>query len=128
VAARKWGHYIVLWKNCNVKIKYIRVNPHYGLSFQKHNHRGELWFIVSGTATINTYGLPGIPAEEVERDKLQDHKRTKHQFFYINKGEWHQLINEEDDLLIVIEIQFGDKCDEEDIERLFYYDYLLPNL
>ena len=128
MAARKWGHYIVLWKNCNVKIKYIRVNPHYGLSFQKHNHRGELWFIVSGTATINTYGLPGIPAEEVERDKLQDHKRTKHQFFYINKGEWHQLINEEDDLLIVIEIQFGDKCDEEDIERLFYYDYLLPNL
>ena len=43
-------------------------------------------------------------------------------FFYINKGEWHQLINEEDDPLIVIEMQFGDKCDEEDIERLFYYD------
>ena len=28
---------------------------------QKHNHRGELWFIVNGTATINTYGIPGIP-------------------------------------------------------------------
>ena len=122
MSIRTWGRYIVLWKTSDVKIKYIRVNPHSGLSFQKHSHRGELWFIVSGTATINTFGIPGIPAEKVQRDKLQDHKRTKHSFFYINKGEWHQLINEEDEPLIVIEIQFGDKCEEDDIERLFYYD------
>ena len=122
MSIRTWGRYIVLWKSSDVKIKYIRVNPHSGLSFQKHSHRGELWFIVSGTATINTYGIPGIPAEKVQRDKLQDHKRTKHHFFYINKNEWHQLINEEDGPLIVIEIQFGDKCEEDDIERLFYYD------
>ena len=122
MSIRTWGRYIVLWKTSDVKIKYIRVNPHSGLSFQKHSHRGELWFIVNGTATINTYGIPGIPAEKVQIDKLQDHKRTKHSFFYINKGEWHQLINEEDEPLIVIEIQFGDKCEEDDIERLFYYD------
>ena len=122
MSIRTWGRYIVLWKSSDVKIKYIRVNPHSGLSFQKHNHRGELWFIVNGTATINTYGIPGIPAEKVQIDKLQDHKRTKHSFFYINKGEWHQLTNEEDEPLIVIEIQFGDKCEEDDIERLFYYD------
>ena len=122
MSIRTWGRYIVLWKNSDVKIKYIRVNPHSGLSFQKHKHRGELWFIVSGTATINTYCLPRTIAEDVKRDKLQDHKRTKHQYFYINKDEWHQLINEEDDSLIVIEIQFGDKCEEDDIERLFYYD------
>ena len=120
---RKWGKYNVIWsRGSEFKVKYIRVNPNSGLSFQKHKHRGELWLVVSGIATIYTYGLPGMSAEEVELDKLQDHKRTKHQFFYINKGEWHQLINEEDDPLIVIEMQFGDKCDEEDIERLFYYD------
>ena len=120
---RKWGKYNVIWsRGSEFKVKYIRENPNSGLSFQKHNHRGELWLVVSGIATINTYGLPGASAEQVELDKLQDHKRTKHQFFYINKGEWHQLINEEDDPLIVIEMQFGDKCDEEDIERLFYYD------
>ena len=80
MSIRTWGRYIVLWKSSDVKIKYIRVNPHSGLSFQKHSHRGELWFIVNGTATINTYGIPGIPAEKVQRDKLQDHKRTKHSF------------------------------------------------
>ena len=41
---------------------------------------------------------------------------------YINKEEWHQLINETDEPLIIIEIQFGEKCDEDDIERLFYYE------
>jgi len=122
VAVRKWGRYTVIWKNKDVKVKYIRVNPHSGLSFQKHYHRAELWFVVKGTATIYTYGIPGISGDKVNLAKVQDNKKTKHHFFYINKGEWHQLINEEDEPLIVIEIQFGDKCEEEDIERLFYYD------
>ena len=120
---RKWGKYNVIWsRGSEFKVKYIRVNPNSGLSFQKHNHRGELWLVVSGIATINTYGLPGMSAEQVELDKLQDHKRTKHHFFYIHEQEWHQLINETNEPLIIIEIQFGKDCNEEDIERLFYYD------
>jgi mannose-6-phosphate isomerase-like protein (cupin superfamily) len=36
---------------------------------------------------------------------------------YISRNEWHQLVNEKDTPLKVIEIQFGEKCVEEDIER-----------
>jgi mannose-6-phosphate isomerase-like protein (cupin superfamily) len=35
----------------------------------------------------------------------------------ILKGEWHQLTNPFDIPCIIIEIQYGDKCVEEDIER-----------
>jgi mannose-6-phosphate isomerase-like protein (cupin superfamily) len=37
--------------------------------------------------------------------------------FDIKIGEWHQLINHGNDDLIVVEVQFGQKCTEEDIER-----------
>ncbi len=121
-STRSWGFYRVLWKIEGVKVKSLTVNPHSGLSFQKHYHRGELWFIAKGTATIMTWPTVGVPAEEVNINKLLPHKRKELTHFYINKGEWHQLINETDDPLVVIEIQFGEKCEEDDIERLFYYE------
>ena len=36
---------------------------------------------------------------------------------YIDKEEWHQLVNKSNTPLKVIEIQFGENCVEEDIER-----------
>ncbi len=121
-SVRRWGFYRVLWQAEGVKVKRITVNPHSGLSFQKHYHRGELWFVVKGTATIMTWPQVGASAEDVDLNKLAPHKREKLTPFYINKEEWHQLINETDEPLIIIEIQFGEKCEEDDIERLFYYE------
>jgi mannose-6-phosphate isomerase-like protein (cupin superfamily) len=34
-------------------------------------------------------------------------------------NEWHRLVNNESEPLTVCEIQFGDNCIEEDIERVF---------
>jgi mannose-6-phosphate isomerase-like protein (cupin superfamily) len=42
---------------------------------------------------------------------------TKHQHIHINCNEWHQLCNETDQPLRVVEIQYGVNCVEEDIER-----------
>ena len=42
--------------------------------------------------------------------------------FHVKQGEWHQLINDSDDVCHIIEIQYGESTDEDDIERLFYYD------
>ena len=38
-------------------------------------------------------------------------------YFDIKVQDWHQLINNGDDDLIVVEVQLGEKCIEEDIER-----------
>jgi mannose-6-phosphate isomerase-like protein (cupin superfamily) len=36
---------------------------------------------------------------------------------HIPRTEWHQLCNEQDAPLKIIEIQYGERCVEEDIER-----------
>jgi mannose-6-phosphate isomerase-like protein (cupin superfamily) len=41
----------------------------------------------------------------------------KNMQIYINRNEWHQLVNNTSTPLKVIEIQFGEQCIEEDIER-----------
>ena len=40
---------------------------------------------------------------------------------HIKKGAWHQIINPYADPCHIIEIQYGEKTIEEDIERLHYY-------
>ena len=38
------------------------------------------------------------------------------------KNEWHQIINPNSEICKIIEIQYGDKVKESDIERLYYFD------
>jgi len=45
-------------------------------------------------------------------------KYFHHQHTWVLANEWHQLVNEENTPLKVIEIQFGDDCIEDDIERI----------
>jgi len=41
----------------------------------------------------------------------------KHKIIYIPENDWHQLANESAEPLKIIEIQYGENCVEEDIER-----------
>ena len=43
------------------------------------------------------------------------------QFFTVNQGHWHQLFNKSDQPCHIIEIQYGDKTTEDDIERHSYF-------
>lgn len=107
---RDWGYYRVLHQNgSNVKLKELTVDPGKKLSLQRHFKRSELWFVSEGVATLYTI------------DYSSDYSKqgTYGQFdtIHIPKNEWHQLANETDSLLKIIEIQYGEDCIEEDIER-----------
>ena len=45
-------------------------------------------------------------------------KFTKFESLHIDRKQWHQLRNETDNPLRIIEIQYGENCIEDDIERI----------
>jgi mannose-6-phosphate isomerase-like protein (cupin superfamily) len=65
--------------------------------------------VAEGTATV--YSID----HSSDMDLLGEY--TQHQHIHINKTQWHKLCNETDQPLRVIEIQYGENCVEEDIER-----------
>jgi len=100
---RSWGYYRVLHEVPGMKVKELTINPNQRLSMQRHQHRKEYWIVSEGVATIG-WG-PGS-------SKLRRHKSET-----IGTDEWHQLANETDQPLKIVEIQYGTACDESDIER-----------
>ena len=107
---RPWGYYRILHENGKeVKVKELTVDPGQCLSMQKHEHRAEHWFIVEGTAEIYT----------INRSTDQELIGVfhKHQSLHISKTQWHQLCNPGNVPLKIVEIQYGEQCIEEDIER-----------
>lgn len=105
---RPWGYYRVLYEYPDSKIKELVVNPRSRLSMQRHKHRDEFWFVADGLATLYT-------VENGLRVKVADHVKYNH--INIVNDEWHQLANDTDKPLKIIEIQYGEKCIEEDIVR-----------
>jgi cytidyltransferase-like protein len=108
--SRAWGYYRVLHEVGNhVKLKELTVNPKTCLSMQRHQDRAEHWFVAEGTATV--YSID----QSSDMDLLGEY--IQHQHIHINRTQWHKLCNETDQPLRVIEIQYGENCVEEDIER-----------
>jgi len=107
---RPWGYYRVLHEDGKtVKLKELTVEPGKLLSMQRHSNRSEHWFVASGTATVYTINRSS-DTELLGTFKQFDHIR-------IPQMEWHQLANEGKEQLKLIEIQYGEACNEEDIER-----------
>ena len=108
---RTWGWWSVLAeydKSC--KIKELVVDPQAKLSWQRHEFRSEVWFVRKGTATIY------YSSDDEGKDVFVTTK-TPNDTFMINKRKWHQLANETEESVSVIEIQYGDECVEHDILR-----------
>jgi cytidyltransferase-like protein len=107
---RAWGYYRVLHEaGAEVKVKELTVEPGQRLSMQRHQQRAEHWFVTEGTATVYTVN------RKSDAELLGEF--GTHQHIHIDRGEWHQLCNLTDRPLRVVEIQYGDACVEEDIER-----------
>jgi mannose-6-phosphate isomerase-like protein (cupin superfamily) len=102
---RPWGYYRVLHEVAGTKVKELTVDPNQKLSMQRHKHRAEFWFVTEGTATVKW-------------DEFGHTKIIKHNSDFISNDEWHQLINATDQPLKIIEIQYGDQCSEDDIDRI----------
>jgi cytidyltransferase-like protein len=109
---RPWGYYRVIHTvGDQTKVKELTVQPGKSLSMQKHQQRSEHWFVAEGTATVMTL-------DEKSTDIELKGVYNKHEYVHISKTEWHQLCNEGTEPLKMIEIQYGENCVEEDIERL----------
>lgn len=106
---RQWGYYRVLHEAPGVKVKELTVDPGAALSMQRHKDRAEFWLVASGEASVYTLD------RSTDADLIGRFQR--HEYIHIGTDEWHQLVNEEPNPLKIVEIQYGERCDEEDIER-----------
>ena len=102
---RPWGYYRVLHEVPGMKVKELTVEPGKSLSMQKHKYRAEFWIVSEGIASLKRLGQEGFTV-------LQPHHQNT-----IYPEQWHQLINQTDKPVKIVEIQYGSKCDEDDIER-----------
>ena len=107
---RDWGYYRVLHEDTQqVKLKELTVNPGKNLSMQRHQSRAEFWFVSEGIASVYTL-------KNDNRELLGNF--NKFDSTWIPLTGWHQLCNETTEPLRIIEIQYGDNCIEDDIERV----------
>ena len=106
---RPWGYYRVLHNVDGMKVKELTVNPGQKLSMQKHHLRAEYWIISEGQASV---------ASQLDGGYMMPGKVLyKHQEYKVPVAEWHQLSNPFDVPVKIVEIQYGEQCVEEDIER-----------
>ncbi len=106
---RQWGYYRVLHEVPGLKVKELTVEPGKSLSMQRHFKRAEFWIVSDGEAAVNreTTGSYRLPPVLLKRHDQLD----------ILIKEWHQLTNPYDYPVKIVEIQYGESCEEEDIER-----------
>ncbi len=94
-----WGWYEVLSEQPGHKIKYLHIEPGKCLSMQRHFKRSEHWFILEGELMVDGKTL------------------KKNDYIDIPVEKWHRPYNISNRPCLVLEIQFGEECIEEDIER-----------
>ena len=102
---RQWGYYRVIHEVPGMKVKELTVEPGKKLSMQRHRYRAEFWIVSEGIASLKRLGVEGYTV-------LQPHHQNT-----IYPNQWHQLVNQTSKPLKIVEIQYGSKCDEDDIER-----------
>ncbi|MDB2448166.1 adenylyltransferase/cytidyltransferase family protein [Gammaproteobacteria bacterium] len=110
---RLWGSFYNLFEEDQVKVKELVVAPGKGMSFQKHFKRSEIWMVSKGSCIVNY--------SKDDPDNKQNIKLNKFDHYLVPVGEWHQITNPFKETCHLIEIQYGDECVEEDIERTEYY-------
>tara|TARA_X000000950_G_scaffold284010_1_gene386172 strand:+ start:1889 stop:2662 length:774 start_codon:yes stop_codon:yes gene_type:complete len=111
---RVWGSFYNLFQDGKqIKVKELIVDSGKGMSFQKHFKRNEIWLVSRGSCIVNySKGNPET------KDSLQ---LNKHDYYIVPLEEWHQITNPYKETCHIIEIQYGELCSEDDIERKEYY-------
>ena len=108
---RQWGSFFNLFETKNIKVKELVVEPGKSMSFQRHFKRNEIWLVSQGSCIVSySDNLKNSNVEEIKLDKF-DH-------YLVPVKHWHQIRNPFQKTLHVIEIQYGENCNENDIERM----------
>ena len=103
IVEKPWGSFEILKSAKKYLVKKIYVKPGGILSLQSHEHRSEHWIIAEGIA-------------EVTVDN-QIKSLNENESIFIPKGSIHRISNKSENDLVIIEIWYGNKLDEKDIER-----------
>lgn len=99
---RPWGNFIQFTKNEPSTVKILTLLPEKRFSLQKHAHRDEFWYVISGSGLITLN-------EETKPIMRGD-------MHHVQTGILHRLTAGKEGLS-VLEIGFGD-FDEDDIVRI----------
>jgi len=103
ITRRPWGSYEVLLEAPGHKVKRFIVSPEGCLSLQLHHQRSEHWFVVAGL---------GIAIVDGKKKNLRPGRSID-----IPRKSKHRVWNSSEENLIIIEVQRGEYCGEDDIER-----------
>ena len=107
MTSRSWGLYRVFHETERVKVKELVIEPNNSLSDQRHLKRSDHWYILEGECMILLE----------ENGNKKEITLKEHETLVINKRTWHKAINEKTLPCSVLEVQYGDACVEDDIER-----------
>ena len=109
--ARPWGHYELLHEEGHEsRVRLVSMQPRSHMSLQKHDKRNELWFVLQGQATVHTM--------DTSSDMELVGVFGRHQHLWVHTGQWHQVSNDGDIELRMIEVQFGEDCRDSDVVRM----------
>ena len=101
---RPWGSFTILDEGAQFKVKRLTVNPGHSTSLQYHKHQSERWIVVQGVATV----ILGSQTHVVEENE----------WINITLHEKYLLMNNGNNIMQLIELQYGDYLGEDDIIRL----------
>jgi cytidyltransferase-like protein len=110
---RLWGSFFNLFEEEQIKVKELIVDAGKGMSFQKHFKRSEIWLVSKGSCVVNY--------SKDDPNNKNNIQLNKFDYYLVPLGDWHQITNPFDEACHLIEIQYGDECVEDDIERTEYY-------
>ncbi len=106
-AKRKWGWYFVLLNRKHFKVKLLWFRKGKSCSLQYHRYRNELWLCLHGFGFLNEEKYGELQAIAMVDGSYADPigQLKKHSFNAIKST-------------YILEIQYGEKCIEEDIVRV----------
>lgn len=107
---RKWGYYWTLYSAERFKLKFLYFRKGYSCSMQRHKERSELWLFLFGDGDLY-HELP----KSFYSQMSCAYRRKKGGYMPIDFYEWHKFTARKNTL--VLEIQAGSNCREDDIER-----------
>ena len=108
---RPWGYWRVLdhKPDKGYKVKELVIHPGESLSDQRHFKRSEHWHMLEGRVEMQTEYLGKKETAILQPQSAHGYK--------IGQGVWHKATNSGKVPAHVLEVQWGQECTEQDIER-----------
>ena len=110
--SRPWGCFYELERQEGYVVKKLILFPGRRTSLLYHEHRSEVWTVSKGTGVA--WHLSPYSDNQPVQETIGPGDIIR-----VNKNEPHRIENaSSEDQLIIIEVQLGEICDEEDIVRI----------